>query len=269
VKLANSAVDCKVIGHTAERIGQYAFGAGGPSESGLANKTKGVEFIGCTALDVGYNAFPQRHSGFDVHQESFDTTYPQGVRLIGCRAIDRQATPTMAYGFYNDALFDTGTNKPNELIDCISDGHTTAAQTGFHRRVCRVRGTSTQSVTSGVDTAVAWDLDVDDTMEMHSTTVNNSRITVPMTGRYRVKAKVTFAAVSGGYRRLELALNGAVQKTVAAAVVSGEVTTVFLEEDLDVTAGQYLTILAGQSSGGAVNLDLTQSYFQVELLRQS
>lgn len=133
VKLANSAVDCKVIGITAERIGQYAFGAGGPAEPGLTNKTKDCDFIDCLALDVGYNNFPQRHSGFDIHTESFDSGYPRGIRFIRCRAIDRQTVKTMEYGFFNNVDMGALAMDPNTVVNCVSQGHTKAAEAGFRR----------------------------------------------------------------------------------------------------------------------------------------
>lgn len=130
VKMANSAVDFKVIGTLAERIGQYAFGAGGPSEDGLTHRTRDGSFIDCEALDVGWNNFPQAHRGFDIHVGDYDTEHPAGIRVINCRAIDRQAVQTMDVGFYNDVAFDPTLNKPNTLEGCYTEGSNPGSFTG-------------------------------------------------------------------------------------------------------------------------------------------
>lgn len=131
VKLANSAVRCRVEGHIAERAGMYAFLASGPAEAGLPFKTQDCDFIRCTAIDAGYNriSYPNP-SGFQVRMGDYDRQLPSGIRFIGCRAIDRQAVKTMKYGFYSDVPPRPPGRRPNALIDCISEGHRDAARFG-------------------------------------------------------------------------------------------------------------------------------------------
>jgi hypothetical protein len=334
VKLANSAIDCKVIGHIAERIGQYAFGAGGPAEAGLANKTRDCEFINCTALDVGYNAFPQPHRAFDVHKGDYDLTYPQGIKIIGCKVratmsvsfVDvRPAGETsgtlsapwtgvtgsytckfgsgeiktvsltngstgafwtgglasgavtttlllqpMTVAFYNDADYDTGTRKLNEVVNCSSEGHTSSIQTGFQRHICRLTGDTPTSLANGVSTSVGWNIEVEDTTGLHSTTSNTDEVRVWVMGRYRIKAKLVFAAgTTTGYRRVHYTKNDVVQTTSACAPVSGEATTCLLDEEIDLVPGEILKLYGEQTSGGALNVDRLNSYFHVELIRAS
>jgi hypothetical protein len=129
VKLANSAVECRVIGHTAERIGMYAFLASGPSEPGLPYKTQDCEFIDCTALDVGYNEISHpTPAGFEILQGNYDADHPKGIRFIRCRAMDRQTRKTMKYGFYSNVA--PNPDKPNKLIDPVSYGHAIEAKFG-------------------------------------------------------------------------------------------------------------------------------------------
>jgi hypothetical protein len=132
VKLANSAVGCRVIDSVAERSGLMGFLASGPSEEGLRYKTKDCEFLRCTALDSGYNGFSDSapHAGFRVERSRFDPQYPMGIRFVGCRAVDRQAVKTMEYGFYMHVEPGAGTAEPNQLIDCHSEGHKRAAKYG-------------------------------------------------------------------------------------------------------------------------------------------
>jgi hypothetical protein len=270
VKFANSAVDCKCIGHIAEKIGMYGFMASGPAEAALPNKTKDCEFIACTAIDVGYNDIEfANKAGFIVRVGDFDLTYPQGIRFVDCKTLDRQAVKTTKYGFYNEPVIDTVTLRPNEVLNGYSEGHLTATQAGFHRNVCRVSGTGAVSLTHGVGSTIAWNVDKDDTMEMHNVASDTDEIFIRKAGRYRVKAKLVFAGGStAGYRRIQLAnTDGIVFATNAFAPVSAEITVCTLDEEIDLTVGQRLRIWGEQTSGGALNVNRPDSYFHVELLR--
>ncbi len=131
VKLANSAVRCRVEGHVAERAGMYGFLASGPAETSLPFKTQDCDFIRCTAIDAGYNRiFYPNPSGFQVRMGDYDRHLPSGIRFIGCRAIDRQAVKTMKYGFYSDVGPQLPGYRPNSLIDCTSKGHSDAERFG-------------------------------------------------------------------------------------------------------------------------------------------
>jgi hypothetical protein len=134
VKLANSAVGCRVEGHVAERIGMYAFLASGPAEAGLRFKTQDCDFIRCTAIDAGYNriSYPNP-SGFQVRRGDHDLDFPKGIRFIECVAIDRQAAKTMKFGFYSDVPTSASGGKPNELVNCRSEGHKDAARSANWR----------------------------------------------------------------------------------------------------------------------------------------
>lgn len=132
IKLANSAVDCRVSDCVADRCGLVGFLASGPSEAGLPYKTQNCDFVRCTAYDPGYNGFSDSapHAGFRVERSHFDPEYPMGVRFINCRAIDRQAHRTMDYGFYEHVQPGAKAAWPNELIDCSSVGYVKAMQAG-------------------------------------------------------------------------------------------------------------------------------------------
>jgi hypothetical protein len=131
VKLSNSAVDCSVSGHIAERIGMYAFMASGPSGPGMHHKTRDCDFTDCTALDVGYNriAHPTT-AGFHVHHGDADFDYPMGIRFIRCHARDRQQVRTMKYGFFTDVIPKPEGARRNATIACTSSGHLIAAREG-------------------------------------------------------------------------------------------------------------------------------------------
>jgi len=274
-KFANTAKDCIVSGAVARRCGLYGFLASGPVAATTdAVYTENITFANCLAVDTGFNNFPSTSYAFQVQVGNGATgsllNYPQGVRIIGCKATDTQAVRTMDYGFWNNAPFVSATKQRVELIDSTSVGHITAAQVGFHRPICRLSGSGSVSIgTSGVEQSVGWDVEVDDSMGMHSAVSDTDQINVPISGRYRVRAKVVFATNSSGYRRVKITKNNTSVVYVAVAPVSGEVTTVLLNEEMDLLAGDFLKAMVEQTSGGALNAIISQSYFDVELIREA
>lgn len=267
LKFANSAYKCKAVGFTAERCGTHGFLISGPAASGLPYKTSFIDLIGCTALDVGYNNFPSGSEfGFGVEANAFDPSYPKGVRLIGCRALDTQTVKTMQYGYYSNIVYDAD-KRANELIDFLSEGHTVAARWGDHRPLCHLVAGGTQSFSHGVEGPVSWTSESEDTMLMHSLSSNIDQITVPLAGVYRVKAKLTFAANSSGYRRLKITKNGVNVVYNTAAPVAGEATVVFIDERITLAANDFLKVMAEQTSGVTLSLSTGACTFEVELIR--
>ena len=97
ISLKSNVQAGKVSGSIAENCGMYCFYVGGSNYMG---HTMDCDFIGCTAINPGYNdiendldgppVVPLAHSGFLVYRGK---PYPEGIRFLDCKAIDRQ-------GFY-------------------------------------------------------------------------------------------------------------------------------------------------------------------------
>jgi len=136
LKFANSAENCRASAFISERCGAQGFLISGPSEA-LPHQTSGIELSDCVALDSGYNGFPTTTAGFLIQAGARATgslvSYPEGVRFIRCRAVDRQTPRTMDYGFYTNVPRSPGGPQPNELVDCYSDGYLVAARLGSWR----------------------------------------------------------------------------------------------------------------------------------------
>jgi len=71
-----------------------------------------------------------------------------------------------------------------------------------------VNKTANQAIGAGAFVIMNWGAEAYDTNGFHDNAVNNSRLTVPSTGRYRVIANISFAA-STGQSYVELFKNGA------------------------------------------------------------
>jgi hypothetical protein len=176
----------------------------------------------------------------------------------------------MKYGFYNNVTYDAAAKKPNEILGkATSLGHVTSAQTGFHRYVSRMNGGSTNSVANNSEVPIGWNNNLEDTMAMHSETVNSERITVPIPGLYRVRARVVFAANATGLRRANIRLDGTVKIEDTVIPSASAQTAINLDVLVDVPSGVagVLQVNAFQTSGGALNVDRSVGYFEAELIR--
>lgn len=114
-----------------------------------------------------------------------------------------------------------------------------------------------QTLTTGVEAAVVWEVEVLDTDDMFSST-NNTRITFRAAGIYAIGANIIFAPNGVGERRIQL--------TNSAGTVFGQSSgmppTVFrtgLQSTViyDAPKDDYFEVQAIQSSGGNLNLSTT------------
>lgn len=123
---------------------------------------------------------------------------------------------------------------------------------------CRVYNSAPIShVASGTVQAVTFDSERYDTDTMHSTSVNTSRITFTTAGTFAVFGNLAFAANATGFRAIELRLNGTtyIASIVIPAVGGGIPTRLGVYTEYAFTAGQYVELIANQTSGGALNLE--------------
>lgn len=298
-KAAHASVDVIFNACIATRAGLWGFVV-----SGNNNFITGrdIKFIGCTAKDTGgclatgatttgtygtgtaLNPWAGSSGGegpmgfsLRVGATSPSDTYPRGVQLIGCTAIDEQAVPTMNYGYSNTApaqawnSADPTTGLLNTLLNCTSSGHITGFQNNlagatFHKYGCMLTGSGNIShTTSGTPQILTWDTETEDTGAMHSTSANTSRVTVKRPGTYIISGFLAFASNATGARHALLYKNGVLQANAPIVQpVTGTATRIaFNYMNTAAVAGDYFEIAANQSSGGALNVDMTASIFNV------
>lgn len=123
---------------------------------------------------------------------------------------------------------------------------------------CRVRRTTAQSINTATVTAITFDAERTDTDTMHSTSSNTSRITITTSGRYHVYGNVAYAANATGIRYTAIRLNGTtvVVEDARAPAGAGDATIVSIDTSYLFSAGDYVELVAFQTSGGALNLDV-------------
>ena len=117
---------------------------------------------------------------------------------------------------------------------------------------------SSTSATQSFTTATEAQITAFDTSAGNGVTRNAGAgsITVVTTGRYTINARVTWAANATGVRRLRLmrgAANIALDLQSPASALSFQNTVTLT--DFVLTAGDVLTLLGYQTSGGALNLN--------------
>jgi hypothetical protein len=275
-KAANLSRDGQVNNCTADRCGQTGFVVSPPSgplevvsppnEPGFTGPSSDIQFVGCVAYDIGYNGNPSTHSGFRVQlgKPEFDPPpgTARGIRFIGCKAHDRQATPTMSYGFLNEVLPGTD-GRYNEAIDCVSLGHTIDAFSGMNASHCEVGLAEPQPIPSQPNawTVVNWSTHVDDGA-MHDTAANNSNVLVRRAGTYILQFGVVFAANGVGQRGARIVRNGVVVPgtTILAWPGAGGQTSVFTSTITRLAdAGDNFRLEVFQDSGATVNLQTTSA----------
>lgn len=121
---------------------------------------------------------------------------------------------------------------------------------------CVVRLSSNQSVTSGVDTSLAWDLDEYDPWGMHDPVTNNTRVNIIVAGWYVVAAGVQWEVNATAARVLYLTSTGNNTRNFAYTTMypTGSINAGQSICTVDFfTTGDYIETIVKQSTGGALN----------------
>jgi hypothetical protein len=123
--------------------------------------------------------------------------------------------------------------------------------------------TTAQSLTNNTDTAVTFNSEVFDTDGFHDNSTNNSRITIPSgkAGKYLLTAQISFAANATGVRVVKIFKNGSILMlpSVIAPAPATDFTVINNTTLVNASVGDYFEVFALQSSGGALNLNISQS----------
>jgi hypothetical protein len=143
----------------------------------------------------------------------------------------------------------TATNWNAELVDNMK-------WLGGDRPSCKGYRTTPQSVGSGVQSVIGFDLEEWDTASIHSPAVNNSRFTCPVTGRYRFTTMLQLPAGGSYYFFIEPRRGG-----VGTADRVGYTTNGFAAQwggmcvtERTCTAGDYFEATIFHNAGSAVDV---------------
>jgi hypothetical protein len=118
------------------------------------------------------------------------------------------------------------------------------------------------SVPNATITAITLDSERDDTDSIHSTSSNTSRLTCNTAGKYDIKGQIEYPANATGVRGIGIRLNGTTIINLAKvpAVSSTETISLPVATDYNLAVGDYVELVAYQTSGGALNANATANY---------
>lgn len=115
--------------------------------------------------------------------------------------------------------------------------------------------------TSGSPTTLTFNSERADTEGIHSTGSNTDRLTCVTPGSYLVTACIQFASNATGYRTVEVVHSSSGTVLVERVpAVNGNATVLSVAGQVQLTAGQYVTVQATQTSGGALNVENSGSH---------
>ena len=128
-----------------------------------------------------------------------------------------------------------------------------------------------QSCADNTNVTLAMNQETFDTDGFHSTTTNNSRLTVPAgkAGKYLVRGLIAYAHDADGYRDIRIHLNGALVSLTRTQPPTGATYGAISEASfiLALAEGDYIELIARQVSGGTLNAETggSQLYPQLQM----
>jgi hypothetical protein len=132
-----------------------------------------------------------------------------------------------------------------------------------------VRKSANQSLSAGTDTVMTWDVEEYDTNGFHDNVTNNSRLTAPTTGRYRVCVNMIAASATGQFV-IYCRKNG----TDTIGLPRTETDSTGIENlngvsgVIELTAGDYIEATAFHTSATSVTAG-THTWFSMEQIPSS
>lgn len=232
-----------------------------------------TKHFNCVAINTGSSGVwpgPADRYSFCVMSLSADA-YPAGVDFINCFSYDFQATKTTDGWFAIRNVTESAPNSPippNRLVGCGGDGLAVGGtkQIGFDFASAKATGVGTQSVANGAIPTLQFSVDVYDPSNLIDTT--NYRINAKEPGRYRVTASVKFINSATGRRELHLYKNGtetnARDRARCAVNSAADDTILPFYGHVNMDQGDYIEVRPYQNSGGALGVDLANSWVAIE-----
>ena len=165
-----------------------------------------------------------------------------------------------------------GADGENIPTSGIVDGAINLAKSAS-RRGAFVKRSAGQSIPTAALTTMNWDAEEYDTDNIHDNVTNNSRLTVPAgITQVRVSGQVRWEGNATGERQFIIQKNGVNVEGAGAHYIPAGTTSnrVFgaTTPALSVVAGDYFTAVVFQSSGVAIEVQVSgETWFAMELLK--
>lgn len=143
---------------------------------------------------------------------------------------------------------------------------TTAEINAFLAYAARVTHNANQSITTtATQQALIFNTEHFDTDSIHDIVTNNNRLTCRTAGTYAIYGCAEFAANATGYRQLSVRVGGTnyVATVTIPSAGAGPPSVVAIATHWNLAVGEYVELMALQTSGGALNVNATSNYSPV------
>lgn len=125
----------------------------------------------------------------------------------------------------------------------------------------RVYNDAAISIANNTLAALTFNQERYDTDGLHSTSVNTGRLTCTRAGKHMTGTNIIFASNATGVRAVQLRLNGAtVIGSAEVQAVNGDATVLNVNCVYDLAVGDYVEVIAYQTSGGNLNISATSNH---------
>jgi len=126
---------------------------------------------------------------------------------------------------------------------------------GVSAPCARVYHSASQTVGHASNTALQFDSERFDTDSIHDPVTNNTRLTVPVAGKYLIVGQVRFASNLSGERSLAIRLNGTTElAALVVDAVNGDITEMIVTTIHELAASDYVELMAYHNSGGDLSV---------------
>ena len=133
----------------------------------------------------------------------------------------------------------------------------------------RVYHSVAQATSSGAVNFLAFDSEYDDTDSIHSTSVNNGRLTAQTAGLYEIEYSLEFAPHATGSRTVLIRLNGSTYIAATGFQADqnvGATINVTGGTSYNLGVGDYVELGTFQNSGGNLNVNRASDYATVFMM---
>jgi hypothetical protein len=122
---------------------------------------------------------------------------------------------------------------------------------------CSIYGSSAQSIADNTSTAITFAAELFDTDAYHSTSVNTSRITIPVgkAGYYWIGGQVDYAPGTANKLQAQIRKNNGTVIATAQSAAGGDFNSGILTFTVqNLAEGDYIELFARQITGGSLNV---------------
>jgi len=125
---------------------------------------------------------------------------------------------------------------------------------------CKVTMSALQVIANDTDVLITWNQEDYDTNDMHSNTVNNSRITIQTAGKYFVTSQAIWEDNSVGAREISILKNSVVSGVVRYLADGNSQHIVSFVDEFAVD--DFVELSVKQISGGVLQFSQSATYFE-------